>query len=84
MVNILRNWDRDLEALRSAIPRVTAPVLLIWGSHDGAVDPRSAEPLRTAFRQCETVMLPGVGHIPFEEAPEVFNRLVLDFIARQR
>jgi pimeloyl-ACP methyl ester carboxylesterase len=23
-----------------------------------------------------------VGHLPFEESPEVFNRLVLDFIDR--
>lgn len=84
VVNILRNWDRDLEALRDAIPRVTAPVLLIWGTHDGAVDPRSAEPLQAAFRQCETAVLPGIGHIPFEEAPEVFNRLVLEFIDHPR
>ena len=84
VVNILRNWDSDLAALRTAMPRVTPPVLLIWGSRDGAVDPRSAEPLERAFRCCQTMMLPGIGHLPFEEAPEVFNRLVLDFIERRQ
>jgi pimeloyl-ACP methyl ester carboxylesterase len=27
-------------------------------------------------------VIPGAGHLPFEESPEVFNRLVLDFIDR--
>jgi len=54
--------------------------LLVWGSQDGAVDPRSADSLMMALKNCRVKTLSGVGHLPFEEAPEVFNRLVLDFI----
>jgi 4,5:9,10-diseco-3-hydroxy-5,9,17-trioxoandrosta-1(10),2-diene-4-oate hydrolase len=80
LINILRSWERDVDALRPAIPRIKAPTLLIWGSRDGAVDPGSAKALEKALPQARTAVLPGVGHLPFEESPEVFNRLVLDFI----
>jgi len=82
LINIMRCWELDLNAVSDAIRRVHAPTLLIWGSRDGAVDPRSAEPLRRSLPSCRLEVLPGVGHLPFEECPEVFNRLVLDFIER--
>lgn len=78
--HIMRNWEADLEVLREAIPRVQTPTLLVWGSLDGAVDPRSAQALGRSLANCRVEVLPGVGHLPFEESPEVFNRLVLDFI----
>ncbi len=28
-------------------------------------------------------MMPGVGHLPYEEAPEEFNRVLLEFLAQQ-
>lgn len=80
VVNILRGWGQDLERLRSAIPQVRTPSLLIWGEHDLAVDPRSAERLQQALPGSELVMLPDVGHLPFEESPHEFNRLVLEFL----
>lgn len=80
LISIMHNWEADLDALREAIPRVQTPTLLVWGSLDGAVDPHSAQPLRRSLACCRVEVLPGVGHLPFEESPEVFNRLVLDFI----
>jgi pimeloyl-ACP methyl ester carboxylesterase len=82
LINIFRNWEHDMAALEEAIPRVKAPTLLIWGARDGAVDLRSAEPLKESLRHCRLEVIPGAGHLPFEECPEVFNRLVLDFIER--
>jgi len=26
--------------------------------------------------------MPGIGHLPYEEAPEEFNRVLLDFLGR--
>jgi pimeloyl-ACP methyl ester carboxylesterase len=82
LINIMRCWEHDLTALADAIPRMQVPTLLIWGSRDGAVDPASAELLRRSLPSCRLEVLPGIGHLPFEECPEVFNRLVLDFIER--
>lgn len=80
LMNILRHWDHDVNAVAAALPRVTAPSLLLWGTRDGAVSPNSADRLQRALRNARTVMLQGLGHLPFEEDPEVFNRLVLDFL----
>jgi pimeloyl-ACP methyl ester carboxylesterase len=82
VLNVLRSWESDVRALRGIMAQVQAPVLLIWGTKDGAVDPRSASDLEHALPHCETVLLPGMGHLSFEEHPEVFDRLVLDFLAR--
>jgi pimeloyl-ACP methyl ester carboxylesterase len=82
LLNVLRRWESDVNALRGALTQVQVPVLLIWGTKDGAVDLRSADALKRVLPHCETALLPGVGHLSFEENPEGFDRLVLDFLAR--
>jgi pimeloyl-ACP methyl ester carboxylesterase len=44
------------------------------------VDPRSAEKLRSELPNAELNWIEGAGHLPFEETPEKFNRVVLDFL----
>jgi pimeloyl-ACP methyl ester carboxylesterase len=84
VLSTLRGWENDVNALSQAIPRITAPSLLIWGTRDSAVDLRSAERLRRALPASELTLIEGAGHLPFEEAPDQFNRLVLDFVERKR
>jgi pimeloyl-ACP methyl ester carboxylesterase len=82
---VLRSWNEDLTELESVLPRIShIPTLLIWGSRDAAVDPASAPRLRTHFRDCRLVMLDGVGHLPYEEVPEKFNRAVAQFLAERQ
>jgi pimeloyl-ACP methyl ester carboxylesterase len=81
-LSALRYWARDLEQLRAALPRIAhIPTLLVWGSRDKAVDPRSALPLSRQFHDCRRINFEGVGHLPYEEVPEEFNRAVVDFLA---
>ena len=82
ILNTLRSWDNDLAALRPAIAQVQVPCLLIWGTRDGAVDPRSADNLMHAWPGCERAVIEGAGHLPFEETPDEFNRVALDFLGR--
>ena len=82
VIQILRSWDRDMEALRSAPEQIKAPTLLIWGTRDGAVDLRSADVLKRRVSKCELAVIEGAGHLPFEETPEEFNRLVVGFLER--
>jgi pimeloyl-ACP methyl ester carboxylesterase len=80
---ILKTWTADLAELETILPMIRDyPTLLIWGTKDRAVDFRSAEPLRKNFRNVELVALPGVGHLPYEEAPEDFNRALINFLTR--
>jgi len=83
ILNTLRSWENDVTTLREAIPRIKTRSLLIWGSRDSAVDVGSADPLKRALPDCQLKVIEGAGHLPFEETPEEFNRLVLDFIDQQ-
>lgn len=81
-LGILRTWTRDLEDLAAAIPQLAEiPAFLIWGERDNAVSPASMGPLSRQFKSCRTHLLPGVGHLPYEEVPDEFNRLVAEFLA---
>src|SRR5438270_2115216 len=80
ILNTLRSWEKDVHALRAVIPKIKARTLLIWGTRDSAVDIGSAEALKHALPDCQLKVIEGAGHLPFEETPEEFNRLVLDFI----
>jgi pimeloyl-ACP methyl ester carboxylesterase len=82
-LGVLRSWNRDLRLLKSVLPRISRmPTLLVWGSRDGAVDPASAIPLREHFEDCRLRVMAGVGHLPYEEAPEEFNQTILEFLGR--
>jgi len=83
-LRILSTWDRDLRDLESMLPRIShIPSLLIWGDLDNAVFPHSAVPLRNNFHDCQVEIFPGVGHLPYEEVPDEFNRVVGDFLSRK-
>jgi pimeloyl-ACP methyl ester carboxylesterase len=83
LVRTLRCWEKDLAALRMAVERVQAPTLLVWGTRDGAVDVGSAQVLLRKLPGSELAIIEGAGHLPFEETPEEFNRLVLEFLDRR-
>jgi len=79
---VTRTWNRDLKELESALPRIAhLPTFLMWGSLDTAVDPASAAQLQRCFSNCRLVMFEGVGHLPYEEAPEEFNRALIEYLS---
>jgi pimeloyl-ACP methyl ester carboxylesterase len=79
--HIVRNWTADLAELESALPQIRDyPTLLVWGTLDRAVDFQSAERLRRNFRDVRLVAFNGVGHLPYEEAPDDFNRALVAFL----
>jgi len=83
-LGILRTWSPDLAELGAMLPRIAhIPTLLLWGAKDAAVPPSSAEPLRHQFHDCRVQLFDGVGHLPYDEAPEEFNRAVAQFLAQE-
>lgn len=81
VLSMLKNWRQDMQELERVIPRIELPTLLIWGDRDGAVDLRSAAILEERLSNARLITLPGVGHIPSEEVPEEFNRIVMEFVS---
>lgn len=81
VLQIVRRWSADMKILRSVLSRVaTKPVLLIWGDCDRAVGLNSARDLQHKLPQSRLLVLPGVGHIAFEEMPDICNQAMSDWI----
>ena len=84
-LRIVSTWTADLAELEQALPRIcNYPTLLIWGTRDRAVHFRSAERLRRNFCTAHLIAFDGVGHLPYEEAPQDFNTALVDYLYRER
>jgi 4,5:9,10-diseco-3-hydroxy-5,9,17-trioxoandrosta-1(10),2-diene-4-oate hydrolase len=78
---VAMRWVQDKRILEEALPMIGGiPMLLLWGSEDRAVPPESAPKLMEVLRNAELDLLPGVGHLPYEEAPAAFNQRVGKFL----
>jgi pimeloyl-ACP methyl ester carboxylesterase len=67
---------------RPIAPKLTMPILMIQGTEDQAAPAGNhAYRLKPLLANARLQELPGVGHLPEFEAPEVVNRAVLDFFA---
>ena len=80
-LSIVRTWTQDLQELEATLPKLkNIPTLLMWGSRDSAVYASSAGPLAKHFTNSRAIIFSGVGHLPYEECVEGFNRAVIDFL----
>ena len=64
----------------SRLPEVAAPTLILVGSDDILKGPRYAEVIHHGIRGSRLHVLAGAGHAASWEAPEEFNRVVLEFL----
>jgi pimeloyl-ACP methyl ester carboxylesterase len=82
VLNIVRGWYADMGQLSEVLADLAEkPTLLIWGDRDRAVGLDSAHLLQRTLRRSRLVVLPGVGHIPFEEMPDACNHAMCDWLA---
>jgi 4,5:9,10-diseco-3-hydroxy-5,9,17-trioxoandrosta-1(10),2-diene-4-oate hydrolase len=82
VLQIVERWFVDMGLLRSALNGLAAkPTLLIWGDRDRAVGLKSARELQRTLPQSSLLVLPGVGHIAFEEMPEICNQAMHDWLS---
>jgi pimeloyl-ACP methyl ester carboxylesterase len=64
------------------LPNVRVPTLVIRGDDDGIASRSQSLQLRDGIRGSVLVSIPGAGHFSNQERPDLFNRAVLDFLAR--
>lgn len=82
-IAVLKSWRDDMEWLRSNIDALKdTPVLLVWGTKDVVVPVTSAKVLHAKLPKSELTLIPRAGHLPYEETPEQFNRVLLDYLNR--
>jgi pimeloyl-ACP methyl ester carboxylesterase len=66
--------------IRPKLPRIAAPTLVVWGSHDPLVPLSLGRQLAAAIPGARLAVLPDTGHNPMIERPQTFNRLVDNFL----
>lgn len=78
--SIARTLLAELRTLHldRVLPALRAPVLQIWGKHDRLVPPRQVT------KGAGAVVLPGCGHCPQLDAPDLLLDTVLPFLAARR
>lgn len=82
-----KNTDPRIEIEPPAIGRlgeIMAPVLVTVGSLDEPDFHRAANMLVSGIARSRTHIFEGSGHLPNMDAPEEFNRVVLDFLDLNR
>jgi pimeloyl-ACP methyl ester carboxylesterase len=78
--SILRGWTADMAELKGMLKRLRGiPTLLLWGEEDRAVSLDSGRALSRLLGWGLEV-LPGIGHLPYEEAPREFASRVRQFL----
>ena len=63
---------------------MTAPSLVLFGSHDRLVNPRLAARAARAFRDARVVVLPETGHIAQMERPGLVAALFREMVDGRR
>lgn len=83
VLQIIQRWHADMGHLRSVLAQLKKPTLLIWGDRDRAVGLASGRQLERLLPQSSLVVVPGAGHIPFQEMPRVCNQTMREWLLQQ-
>jgi len=82
-LSIVQTWTADLRELEALLPKLESiRTMLMWGTEDPAVYYSSMEQLARHFPNAEKVVFRGVGHLPYEECPQDFNRALISFLTK--
>lgn len=66
--------------LRGELAKIKAPTLIIHGDQDEICLPTAAKFLQLEIGNCLLELMKGVGHAPFLEQPEEFERLIKEYV----
>ena len=71
----------DAERVSRDAHLLTQPTLLLWGDNDREVPLADGERLHQEIPHSRLIVFRDCGHLPHEEYPQVFTKLVLEFCA---
>jgi pimeloyl-ACP methyl ester carboxylesterase len=78
----LANYREDMRRLEAGFPKLKdVPVRMIWGDCDPVVSFRSAGDLARQFSNIRVQRMERVGHLPYEERPKEFERLLIQALS---
>lgn len=71
----------DEETTIARLEEVSCPVTIAWGTRDRILVPRQGPRFRRAMPHARLVRLPGLGHVPMLDGPELCTEVVLATVA---
>jgi len=75
-LGMMANWN--LRSLRTELPRLRTPLVLVVGTNDRTIPPTEAAEVQALVPGSSVVKLAGLGHLAHEEQPELCARLIAD------
>jgi pimeloyl-ACP methyl ester carboxylesterase len=79
---LLIRLQSDQDGDTTLVSKLTMPALVIWGSLDQLIPVDNAYKFQRDLPMDTLAVLPGVGHVPMEETPELVIPLVSNFIQK--
>ncbi|MFN2515514.1 MAG: alpha/beta fold hydrolase [Pyrinomonadaceae bacterium] len=79
IIRTVRRWDADRVSREAHL--ITAPTLLIWGDKDRDVPLQDGKHLHREIPNSRLVVFRECGHLPHEEYPQAFTKVVSEFCA---
>jgi len=80
---IARMEQNELVDRQPLLRTIKAPTLLLWGDRDGMIPLANSNDYLKELPDSRLVVLPGLGHLPFEEAPRTALVPLRSFLAEQ-
>jgi pimeloyl-ACP methyl ester carboxylesterase len=71
------------EDLCDLMPKISAPTLLFWGENDTATPLSDAKKMESLIPDAGLVTVAGAGHFSFLENPQLFERVLASFLAKE-
>jgi 2-hydroxy-6-oxonona-2,4-dienedioate hydrolase len=73
---------KNAPPLTEKLRLIKIPTMLVWGSEDKMIPIEYSKEFIASIKNCNFVVVKGCGHIPYEEKPSEFSKLVLNFLCR--
>lgn len=77
---LLIRLQKDQAGDTTQVSKLTMPTLVIWGSLDQLIPVANAYKFQRDLPADTLVIIPGVGHVPMEESPEIIIPMINQFI----
>lgn len=77
-IRMMAGWD--LPPLVAALPGLDMPVWLAAAEGDRTISPERSSSVANQLRHGRTVLVPELGHLAHEEAPDIFERLFSEMV----
>jgi len=84
-----KNWDSSLLAItrdsyKNTLPKSTSEIsnetLIIWGDQDKIINISNGLKLNSKIKNSTLKIFKDTGHLPMLEKPNIFNRVILEFL----